>query len=172
MSREDAAGWLDGITVSSGYVHTADVGIEGFVAKRKRARVYGELNYLSVQVAGTGHDAQDRRYLTPEAYRAATLSYLERGADGVSFFNTYCIPQPELNKLTAALLRNYKDLGALQRSDKDYLSYATGSTMFGRIFPAKDERAFDLFVADAMPRFCRRAALRFETKAIIDPSGE
>jgi len=161
----DAAGWLDGITVSSGYAHTADVGIEGFVDKRNKARVYGELNYLSLQVDGTGHDAKDRRYLTPEAYRAATLSYLERGADGVSFFNTYCIPQPMLGKLTANLLRNYKDLDLLQRSDKDYISYATGNTMFGRVFPARDERAFDMFVADEMPGYCKRAVLRFETKA-------
>jgi len=160
----DAAGWLDGITVSSSYIHTADTGIEGFAAKRKKAKIHGELNYVHLQVAGTGHSAQDRRYVTPETYRAATLSYLERGADGVSFFNTYCIPQPELKKLTSDLLRNYKDLDILKRSNKNYTSYATRATMSGTIFPAKNESTFEMFIADEMPGYCAKAALRFETK--------
>jgi hypothetical protein len=160
----DAAGWLDGITVSSGYIHTADTGIEGFVAGRAKARIYGELNYVLVQIAGTGHDARDRRYVTPEAYRAATLSYLERGADGVSFFNTYCVPQPELNKLTVGLLGRFKDLALLRRADKLYTCYPTPGTMFGKVLPAKDACAFDVFVADAVPGFCKRAVLRLETK--------
>lgn len=161
----DAAGWLDGIVVSPSYVHTADVGIEDFATRRTKARIYGELNFVHLQLAGTGHDAQDRRFVTPETYRAATLAYLERGADGVSFFNTYCVPQPALGRLTSGLLTRFKDLDALQRADKNYTSYATTSTVFGRIFPARNERTFEMFVADEIPGRCRRAVLRLETKA-------
>ena len=161
----DAAGWLDGIVVSPSYVHTADVGLEDFVARRTRAKIYGELNFVHLQLAGTGHDAQDRRFVTPETYRAATLSYLERGADGVSFFNTYCVPQPALGRLASGLLTTLKDFDGLKRADKNYTSYATSSTMFGRIFPAKNERSFQIFVADEVPGYCRQATLRLETKA-------
>ncbi|MBM3858181.1 MAG: hypothetical protein FJ395_00860 [Verrucomicrobia bacterium] len=161
----DAAGYLDGITVSSYYVQTADVGIEDFVTSRKKAKIFGELNYLHVQLAGTGHDPNDRRYVVPETYRAATLSFLERGADGVSFFNTYCVPRAELKKLTSDLLTNFKDLDVLNRSDKLYTCYATPSTMFGRIFPARNEKSFEMFIADKLPSHCKNALLRFETKA-------
>jgi hypothetical protein len=161
----EAAGWLDGMTVSSSYIHSADVGIEEFAARRKRARIFGELNYVHLQLPGTGHDAQDRRYVNPEAYRAATLSYMERGADGVSFFNTYCVPQPALGKLMADLLGRYKDLDLLKHSDKNYTCYATPNTMFGVVFPARNEKTFEVFIADAIPGLCRRSILRLETKA-------
>lgn len=161
----DAAGWLDGIVVSSSYVHTTDTGIEGFVAQRKKARIYGELNYVNFQAAGTGHDSQDRRFVTPETYRAATLSFLERGAEGVSFFNTYCVPEPALSQLTSALLKKYKDLDTLKRADKNYTCYATKSTMFGKIFPATNQQRFPIFIADAVPGIFQKAVLRFETKA-------
>ncbi|MFZ2642824.1 MAG: family 10 glycosylhydrolase [Verrucomicrobiia bacterium] len=161
----DAAGHLDSITVSSSYVQTADVGIEGFVARRKNAKIFGELNYLHVQIAGTGHDSNDRRYVTPETYRAATLSFLERGVDGVSFFNTYCVPRPELKKLLSDLLTHFKDLDTLKRSDKLYTCYATPATMFGRVFPARNEKSFEMFIADELPGRCKNAILRFETKA-------
>lgn len=161
----DAAGWLDAIIVSSSYVQTADVGIEDFATRRTKAKIFGELNYLHVQIAGTGHDPNDRRYVVPETYRAATLSFLERGADGVSFFNTYCVPRRELNELTSGLLTNLKDLDALSRSDKLYTCYATPATMFGRIFPARNEKSFEMFIADDLPGRCKNAILRFETKA-------
>lgn len=161
----DRAGWLDSITVSPSYIHTADVGVDEFAAKRTRAKIFGELNFVHLQLAGTGHNPQERRYVTAETYRAATLSFLERGADGVSFFNTYCVPQPALNGLTSDLLGRFKDLGVLRHADKLYTSYATTSTLFGRIFPAKDRKAFQIFVADELPGSCRKAVLRFETKA-------
>jgi hypothetical protein len=163
----DHAGWIDSITVSPYYIQTADVGVEEFAAKCRQAKIYGELNYVHLQLAGTGHNPADRRYVTAEAYRAATLSLLERGADGVSFFNTCAIPQPALGRLTADLLHGYKDLDRLRRSDKNYAVYATGNTLFGRIFPAKDRKEFQIFVADEIPGYARKAALRIETKASV-----
>lgn len=160
----DHAGWIDSITVSPSYIQTSDVEVEEFAAKCRRAKIFGELNFVHLQLAGTGHNAQERRYVTAEAYRAATLSYLERGAAGVSFFNTYCIPQPALGRLTSDLLMHFKDLEVLRRSDKNYTSYATSSTLFGRIFPAKDRKDFAIFVADVEPGRFGKAALRFETK--------
>lgn len=161
----DAAGWLNGIVVSSSYIHTADTGIEEFSEGTRTARVYGELNYVHFQAAGTGHNANERRYLTPETYRAATLSYLERGADGVSFFNTYCIPAAPLGKLMQDLLVRFRDLAVLQRSDKNYTTYANKGTIFGKIFPAKDEGAYQVFIADKMPGNFGQAVLRLETRA-------
>jgi hypothetical protein len=161
----EAAGWLDGLVVSSGYIHTADTGIEEFASPSRKARVYGELNYVHFQASGTGHDANDRRYLTPETYRAATLSYLERGAAGVSFFNTYCVPPAELKQLASDLLVNIRDLEVLRRSDKNYTTYANRGTMFGRIFPAKDSIEYHVFIADEMPGRFGRAVLRLETRA-------
>jgi hypothetical protein len=161
----DAAGWLDDIVVSSSYIQTADVGLEGFVAGKSRARIFGELNFVHLQLAGTGHNAAERRYVTAQTYRAATLSFLERGAEGVSFFNTYCIPRPALDRLNAELLGHFKDLAALKRADKNYTSYPTTSTMFGKIFPARDEKEFQVFIADEIPGTCRTATLRLETKA-------
>lgn len=161
----DAAGWLNGIVVSSYYIHTADTGIEEFSEGTRTARVYGELNYVHFQAAGTGHNANERRYLTPETYRAASLSYLERGADGVSFFNTYCIPPAPLGKLMQDLLGKFRNLAVLQRSDKNYTTYANKGTIFGKIFPAKDESDYQVFIADKMPGIFGKALLRLETRA-------
>ena len=161
----DAAGWLNGIVVSSYYIHTADTGIEEFSEGTRTARVFGELNYVHFQAAGTGHNANERRYLTPETYRAATLSYLERGADGVSFFNTYCIPPAPLGKLMQDLLGKFRNLAVLQRSDKNYTTYANKGTIFGKIFPAKDESDYQVFIADKMPGIFGKAVLRLETRA-------
>ncbi|MCX6951865.1 MAG: family 10 glycosylhydrolase [Verrucomicrobia bacterium] len=159
-----AAGWIDDLVVSSSYIQTADVGLEGFVAAPGRARVFGELNFVHLQLAGMGHNADERRYVTAPTYRAATLSFLERGADGVSFFNTYCIPPRELEELRSELLVRCKDPARLLPADKDYTTYPTANTMFGKIFPARDETTFQVFVADALPGGFQRAALRFETR--------
>ncbi len=160
----DAAGWIDGIVVSSSYIHTADTAIEAFAEGTVKARVYGELNYVHFQAQGTGHNPNDRRYLTPETYRAATLSYLGRGADGVSFFNTYCVPPAELKKLTAELLTKYRDLDTLRASDKNYTTYANRGTIFGRIFPARNDCKFQVFIADEVPGLFSHAILRLETR--------
>jgi hypothetical protein len=70
----------------------------------------------------------------------------------------------ELSKLTADLLVKYRDLDVLERSDKNYTTYANPATMFGRIFPAKDQNDYQVFIADKLPGNFERAVVRFETR--------
>lgn len=160
----DRAGLIDGITVSPYYIHTNDVGIEEFVEKRKRAKVYGELNYINFEKPGLGgHDNENRRFLSIETYRSSILSFLERGADGVSFFNTYTLPARQLSELSTGLLANLKDITKLKQSNKDYTTYANTRTMFGKIFPAVNEATYQIFIADDIPGNFKNAVIRFET---------
>jgi len=165
----DKAGLISGITVSPHYINTTDVGIEEFVAKRKNARIFGEINSINYQRGGgTGHEVQDRRYVSPENYRAAILSFLERGADGISFFNTYTIPAASLKVLSTGLLSNLKDINKLKQADKVYSTYANNGTMFGKIFPAKDEATYEVYIADDIRGNFKNAVIRFETNSPND----
>ena len=83
----DALGLVDMINVSSFYIHTMELDIEGFKAGVTRAKVYGEMNYVTYQ-----NKEKKRRYTTFEVYRASAFNLFQRGADGLSLFNYDYVP--------------------------------------------------------------------------------
>ena len=152
----DAAGLVEMINISSSYIHTMELNIEGFRAKTKRAKLYGEMNYVTHQNA---KDKFARRYTTVEIYRASALNLFHRGADGLSLFNYDYVPEKQRLPMTEGLKR-ITDVEFLKTQPKDYVVYSGFGTL-----PATNEKTLDVIIPDntAQVRFAR-AVLRVETR--------
>lgn len=146
------------INVSSFYIHTMELGIEGFKAATHFGKIYGEMNYLTYQASGQPKGS-GRRYTTFEVYRASALNLFHRGVDGLSLFNYDYVPAKQREAMAAGLKR-ITDLDFLRKASKNYVI----SSGFGT-FPAKNEKAFELIIPDdtSQVKF-ERAVLRVETK--------
>ena len=154
----DALGLMDMVNVSSFYFHTMELGIEEFKAKTTRAKIYGEMNYVTVQKKA--FDARyARRYTTFEIYRASALNLFHRGVDGLSIFNYDYVPAKQRVAMAEGLLR-ITDVEYLKTMPKNYVVYPG----FGN-FPAVNEKNIDLIIPDdtAKVKF-ERAVLRVETQ--------
>jgi hypothetical protein len=153
----DAAGLVDMINISSFYNHTMELDIEGFRAKTKRAKLYGEMNYVTYQNSKVSKFA--RRYTTIPIYRASALNLFHRGVDGLSLFNYDYVPDKQRLPMTEGLKR-ITDIEFLKAQPKDYVV----SSGFGT-FPATNEKTLDVIIPDntAKVRF-ERAVLRVETR--------
>jgi hypothetical protein len=152
----DAAGLVDMINVSSFYIHTTELGIEEFQARTKRAKVYGEMNYVTYQNSKVSTFA--RRYTTFPIYRASALALLARGADGISLFNYDYVPS-KLRLPMAEGLKGITDIEQLKAWPKDYVLYPGFGT-----FPAKDEKTAALVIPDDTSKTTfEKALLRVET---------
>jgi len=144
------------INISSFYRHSMELDIEGFRAKTKHAKLYGEMNYVTHQAP---KNKFARRYTTIEIYRATALNFFSRGADGLSLFNYDYVPDKQRLAMAEGLKR-ITDIGFLKTQPKDYVVYRG----FGS-FPATDEKTLDVVIPDnvAQVRFAR-AVLRVETR--------
>jgi hypothetical protein len=152
----DAAGLVEMINISSFYNHTMELDIEGFRAKAKRAKIYGEMNYVTYQAPKI---KSGRRYTTFEIYRASALNFFHRGADGLSLFNYDYVPE-KLRLPMAKGLKRITDLEFLKTQPKDYVVYRGFGT-----FPANNEKTLEVIIPDdtAKAKFSR-AVLRVETR--------
>ena len=152
----DAAGLVEMINISSFYNHTMQLDIEGFRAKTKRAKLYGEMNYVTYQ---TPKIKSGRRYTTFEIYRASALNFFHRGADGLSLFNYDYVPAGRRLAMTEGLKR-ITDIEFLKTQSKDYVVYSGFGT-----FPANNEQTLDVIIPDDMAKVkFSRAVLRVETR--------
>ena len=152
----DAAGLVDMINVSSSYFHTMKLGIEAFQAKTTRAKIYGEMNYVTHQSSKVKFA---RRYTTFEIYRASALNLFHRGADGLSLFNYDYVPG-KVRLAMAEGLKGITDVESLKTMPKDYAVYPHFGTL-----PATNEKTIELVIADdtSSVRF-KTALLRVETQ--------
>ncbi len=148
------------INVSSFYIHTIELDIEGFRAATSYAKIYGEMNYLTYQQPSqVEKKGSGRRYTTFEVYRGSALNLFRRGADGLSLFNYDYVPA-EQRVAMAQGLKQITDLEFLRNASKNYVI----SSGFGT-FPAKNERTFDLVIPDDTSKVqFDRAVLRIETR--------
>lgn len=89
----DVATWcqkelVDMVNVSSMFRISQEVDIETFREIVPNASVYGEMHFVSQPGEAPGHYWVNINRLTArELYKSTALSFLERGADGVSLFN-------------------------------------------------------------------------------------
>ena len=152
----DASGLVDMINISSFYNHTMELGIEGFRAQTKRAKIYSEMNYVTYQ---TPKNKSGRRYTTFEIYRATALNFLHRGADGLSLFNYDYVPASQRLPMSDGLKR-ITDIEFLKTQSKDYVVYGGFGT-----FPATNEKTLDVTIPDDVKqvRFSN-ALMRVETR--------
>lgn len=144
----DRAGWVEMINISSFYRHSMELDIEGFRAATKRAKLYGEMNFVTHQAAG---NKLARRYTTIETYRATAVNFFHRGADGLSFFNFDYVPEKQRLAMTQGLKR-ITDIEFLKRQSHNYV--LSGPT-------AVNEMTLNVIIPE---RRCERAVLRVETR--------
>ena len=156
----DAAGLVDMINISSFYFHTMELGIEEFKAQTNKAKLYGEMNYVTDQRTRSGAEhAFARRYTTLPIYYASALNLFFRGVDGLSLFNFDYVPVKSRLPLTEGLKR-ITDVEYLKTLPKDYVV----TRNFGS-FPAKNEKTVHLVISDDTRNGTfQRAVLRIETK--------
>ena len=153
----DRQGLVDMINVSPSYIHTIELGIEEFQAKTTRAKIYGEMNYVTYQNSKVSKFA--RRYTTIPTYHASALNLLHRGADGLSIFNYDYVSAKQRIAMTEGLKR-ITDVEYLKTMPKNYVV----SRGFGS-FPATNQAAIDLVVPDNTDVVAfKRAVLRIETE--------
>jgi hypothetical protein len=156
----DAAGLVDMINVSSSYFHTMELDIEAFKVKTKRAKIYGEMNYVTDQRTRPGAEhAFARRYTTLPAYYASALSLFCRGADGLSLFNYDYVPSETRLSLTEGL-KGITDVATLRTQPKDYVVTRHFGSLTG-----KYETSACLFIPDDTKAVAfQHALLRVETR--------
>lgn len=135
----DASGLVDMINISSFYNHTLELDIEGFRAHTRRAKLYGEMNYVTYQAP---KKKSARRYTSIETYRASALNLLSRGADGLSLFNYDYVPEKLRLPMTDGLKR-ITDLDFLKSQSKNYVV----SRGFGPL-PATNEVTLTVVIPD------------------------
>jgi hypothetical protein len=153
----DARGLVDMVNVSSFYIHSMELGLEAFRAATPRARIYGEMNYVTSQNSKVSKFA--RRYTTTEIYRGTALNFLARGADGLSLFNYDYVPE-KLRVPMAAGLKGLTDVRFLRAASKAYVV----TPGFGSL-PATNAAAIDVVIPDdAAGGGFARAVLRVETR--------
>ncbi len=159
----DVVGWdalelVDMINVSSFYIHTMELEVEDFQARTSRAKVYGEMNYVTYQNSKVSQFA--RRYTTIPAYRASALNLFHRGADGLSLFNYDYVPAGQRVAMAEGLKR-ITDVEYLKTMPKHYVV----SRGFGSL-PASNQATIDLVVPDDTAAVAfERAVLRVETQS-------
>ncbi len=88
VARWAREGLLDMINATTSFRLSQEVDIGGFREAAPEVALYGELHFVS-QPGETfgGYRTSINRLTTPELYRSTALSFLDRGADGVSLFN-------------------------------------------------------------------------------------
>ncbi len=88
VARWDREGLIDMVNVSSMFRISQEVDIEGFRAVLANSSMFGEMHFVSqAGEAPGGYWVNINRLTVPELYQSVALSYLDRGADGVSLFN-------------------------------------------------------------------------------------
>ncbi len=88
VARWDREGLIDMVNVSSMFRISQEVDIEGFRAVLKDSSMFGEMHFVSQPGEAPGsYWVNINRLTVPELYQSTALSYLDRGADGVSLFN-------------------------------------------------------------------------------------
>lgn len=152
----DALGLVDMINISSSYMHTMELGVEEFKAGTTRAKLYGEMNYVTVQ---RPQNKFARRYTTFAIYRASALNLFHRGVDGLSLFNYDYVPAGQ-RVAVAEGLKRITDVEYLKTVSKDYAVYPG----FGSL-PATNQKTIELVIPDDTARVkFERAVLRVETR--------
>lgn len=154
----DARGLIQMINISSFYIHTMNLGIEEFKARRTQARLYGEMNYVTYQ-APKSAEGFGRRYTTFAVYRATALNFFARGVDGLSLFNYDYVPA-KLRPVMAPGLKGLTDEEFLRTASKDYTIYPRSG-----LLPATNNKTLKVLIPDDTRKVAfSRSVLRVETR--------
>ncbi len=172
----DPAAWdrerlIDIVNISPFFRNTMDVDIEGFREAVSNARLYGEMHFITCPgktKAGYGNNINRRT--TKEIYETTAYDFLQRGVDGLSFFNfaytrDHSFNEPRRKEFPGIeppfeVLENICDSCYLKKQPKHYY---IGSG-FGT-FPATNEKELKLKLHDDISAgIYKSAVVRIETE--------
>ena len=173
----DEKGYVDMVNVSSMFRLTQEVGMEGYRARIKNASIYGELNFISQSGDGPGkYWININRLAEPELFKSTALSFLERGADGISLFNfaysrDHSFNEPRRSYYPGVEPR-FEVLPALVSREKlrNSSQLVTLTPEFGSLplsIRGRQSHAFRLYVGDVFHRPFVGALLRIEADSYL-----
>lgn len=167
-------GLVQMVNVSPDYIMQHESEIEGFRAALSGAHIFGELTQCMTWGKPIELSVEQSRKSTPEVLWALAHSFLERGADGISFFNftyyrDYSFGNPaKLDRFEPpyAALAGIADADRLARRDKHYYIGSNGGwtgrqLQLPRQLGSGAQEDLRIHVADAAPvRDFRRGVFR------------
>lgn len=171
VARWDQEGLIDMVNVSSYFISSPCLELKEYKEIAPNSAIYGEMHYIIDKTRLlNGFENNCARPTTKEIYRSLAATFLDQGADGLSFFNfDYCRdhyfnearryhikdgepPHEELRGIT--------DVAALAVRDKHYFV----GTNYGPL-PMVNNMDVVLYVADKdIPERFNHAILRVKTK--------
>ena len=173
----DRAGWIDMVNASPHFRNVLAVDIPAYKAALGRARVYGEMHF-NTQGGRTpeGYCNNINRRTTPRIYETTALSFLDRGADGISLFNfaytrDHSFAEPRRRAYPGveppfATLRHIVDEEHLRRQPRHYLVGPGFGDFPVRLGAPSAPHRVGLHVADRVPEeHFAEAVLRLEAEA-------
>lgn len=166
----DRLGLVDMVNVSPYFQYCLDLDLEDFRSRIKHAKLYGEIESRTQAIRAPTWTA-GLRYTTAQAYRAAALNYLSRGADGISLFNFDYIPNgspafSERRERMAKCLKGITDIGYLKSMPKQYIirPFRDPELMIERNKPVRDESSVEVIIPDVTTNGTfSKALLRVDT---------
>jgi len=170
------------INVSSFYVTQPDGDIEGFRKTFPKSRIYAEITQCTHWGRSIELSTEQSRKTTKEVFHALAHSFLERGADGISFFNfvytrDYGFGHPlklDRREPDFHAIRNITDRQFLARQNKHYYvgvnkTWHQWSPQLPAQLSKEKPLEIKIHLADQNPQETfRRAILRIQSETDIE----
>ena len=167
----DSEGLIDMANISPYFISSPAFDTEGYKAWLKNATLYGEMHFIidKGQIYN-GFTNNVSRKTTKEMYRALAAGILDRGFDGISFFNTdyarhHFFNEPRRLRLKDGqppleAFKGITDLEELSKYDKHYFVGPNYSPL-----PMDNSLKLEMYVADKNPaKDFKHALLRIKTQ--------
>ena len=173
--RWDREGLVDMVNVSSYFISTHEIDIEGFREQIRNAKIYGEMHFITDTSRAAPGSIRNNlsQKTTPIQYETMAHEFWQRGVDGLSFFNfSYCrehhMAEPRRRGLPGVeppfeMLKNICDRDFLGSRPKHYVINNHFDTLPVSISPG-GTATFALHTNLARPSAFRSALLRIENE--------
>lgn len=171
IERWDREGLIDMANLSTFFINSPEIHVEEYKSLLHHTTLYGEMHFIvdKATIPG-GYSNNCTRKTTKEMYQALAAAFLDRGLDGISFFNTayarhHFFEESRRYHLADgeppfSAFSGISDLKELAKRDKHYLVGPYYS-----VLPMENELDLQLYIADenVKDRF-QNAILRIKTQ--------
>lgn len=171
VERWDKEKLVDMVNLSTYFINSPEIDVDGYKQIVSNAAMYGEMHFIIDKVQlSNGFTNNSTRKTTKEMYRALAATYLDKGLDGVSFFNAdyarhHYFNEPRRNRLRDGEppLKDFAgitDLSHLAELDKHYFVGPYYSNL-----PMQNKLDQDMYIADYdISQKFNHAILRLKTE--------
>ncbi len=167
----DELGLIDMVNVSSYFINTPDFDVEGYKQWVKQSPLYAEMHFIIDKgEIYNGFSNNVSRKTTKEMYRALASNYLDRGMDGISFFNIdytrhHFFNEPRRLHLKdgqppISAFKGITDINQLAKFDKHYFAGPNYTSL-----PMTNTMELNMYVGDKNPSTdFKHSILRIKTQ--------